>query len=329
MPGGPDSEPGSARPESDAPVEEVDETEVSFPGGAALLRGSELWILAEYQPDRSLGPSMILGSRLVASSVNLVAEAGQGVLARRASRFSERPRVWVPGVDGLHEAVPEPDEPLAQARSDELAFESVIREAGAEPVVEDGILRAQVLGLEVARVGRDDRGPVLEVGVGRHDREAHRAVHGGDSPASLLANVVEHVRRHRRPGIAAHPANQLSTERWLRSVLVAMPETIGMEELEPVGTFVDLARPCPAPAVATDRTGNRWLVVASVGVDLDLVPTAADVRAAAELTAGPLSGTLVVLPRGDDHPATRALAARLREPPQILTVEPGWREIAC
>ena len=58
------------------------------------------------------------------------------------------------------------------------------------------------------------------------------------------------------------------------------------------------------------------VVVCSVGIDLDLVPSAADAR----LALDPAARLLLALPERDVHPVTRRLAARLVEPAEIVAV---------
>jgi hypothetical protein len=63
------------------------------------------------------------------------------------------------------------------------------------------------------------------------------------------------------------------------------------------------------------------VVACSVGIDLDLVPSAADAR----LLLDPDAELLVVVPERDAHPVTRALAARLRHPATVVPLEGDWR----
>jgi hypothetical protein len=63
------------------------------------------------------------------------------------------------------------------------------------------------------------------------------------------------------------------------------------------------------------------LVVCSTGIDLDLVPFAADAR----LLDGRDPRLVLVLPDGDDHPVTRDLAGALRRPADVVTVGREWR----
>jgi hypothetical protein len=67
------------------------------------------------------------------------------------------------------------------------------------------------------------------------------------------------------------------------------------------------------------------VVATSVGADLDLVPAAADARAA----RAPEARLVLVVPERDDHAVTRRLAAALAEPADIVTVDAGWRSISA
>ena len=63
------------------------------------------------------------------------------------------------------------------------------------------------------------------------------------------------------------------------------------------------------------------VVACSVGVHLDLVPAAADARAA----LAPDARLLLALPERDAHPVTEALAARLLSPAELVPIEGDWR----
>ena len=242
-----------------------------------------------------------------AAEVHVVVDDGDAaaVLARRAGCFAPPPTVWHDGwpVDAAPPVVQPPVPPEAA----DLA--PLLVAAGAEPVVEHGVLIGEVLGLEVCRVV-DGR---LEVGVGKHDREAQRMVHGDESSEDALHAAVRIVCEQR-------PAD-LATERWLRSVVVHRPELVGCRGLAPVAPPLprrDLRVPQAAAAL-----GDGVLVACSVGIDLDLVPTAADTR----LAHAPDARLVLVVPEGDDHPVTRALAAALREPAEVRTVPAEWRSL--
>jgi hypothetical protein len=135
------------------------------------------------------------------------------------------------------------------------------------------------------------------------------------------------IRRLRTPEGTAHLANSLAGERWLRSVIVARPDLVGAAWLAPMPPAVprsDLRTSTAALAAGVDRDGQPLIVAASTGIDLDLVPAAADGRRAGGLDARLV---LAVAP-ADDHPRTRQLAALLREPAEVVTVPSDWKGLA-
>jgi hypothetical protein len=187
-------------------------------------------------------------------------------------------------------------------------------------VAEFGRLVGEVLGLEVARVVVEDGAPRLEVGVGRFDREAHAELAGtGEPTPDTLRRVVAQVREQRRPGAPTTPLTRLAPERRLRSLLLAEPAAVGAAHLFPVPPATDapLRTPAPAPAVGATPEGEPLVVVASTGIDLDLVPTAADVRA----REAPDARLVLAVPPRDASPVTRNLAAALRAPAEVVGVD--------
>jgi hypothetical protein len=210
-----------------------------------------------------------------------------------------------------------------------IELSTLLERSGAEVLVENGGIVGEVLGLEVARVVDDARGARLEVGVGRHDREAFGLLHGDEPVADAVARVLDEVRRHRRPGSDAHPLALLAQERWLRRTLLDDPGRIGAAALEPVEpafprSSVRAAR--PAGAIGTDQDGHTLLVVCSVGIDLDLVPEAGDLALRhGLLDAAAGARILVVVPERDDHPVTRLQAAALLRPADVIALPGDWR----
>lgn len=306
------------------------------PGG--LLRGATLWdaatrtgwVLADAPAARALGPALAWGLKAGADHLHVLVDDPDdgGVLARRATAFAEPPDVWV--VVGRDVEPAEPSPPLVEPPlpPDVAAFTGDLRAAGAEVVVEHGVLKGEVLGLEVARVTTDPQTgePRLEVGVGRHDREGRSMLPGAWS-VPALAEVVEVVRGHRRAEAEPHPLNRLATERWLRAVVVEDPSIAGAARLEPIASPVardDLRQVAPAPAAGVDPDDHPVVVVCSTGVDVDLVPAAADAR----LTDGrPGCRLRLVLPEPDALPVTRRLAAALTDPAEVVTVPTDWRRL--
>jgi hypothetical protein len=280
--------------------------------GVALVHDSCAWVLVDERHETSLGPAIAWALRRGATSLQLLTPEGAGVLARRAEGLRpERLAVEVWHVNDRHqtravaEPLPAPIEPLPE----HMALAATIAAAGAEVVIEHGVVAGEVAGLEVCRVVTDPFTDAvrLEVGVGVHDREAFTMLHG-DVPVTLaLADVVSTVAQHRGVGAEPHPLNRLAAERLLRHRLVAAPHRIGLQELVAVAPPVprrNLKDPVPCVAQGRDAQGRPVIVVCSHGIDLDVVPYALDARRALDPTA-----TVVIAVDGRDaHPVQHRLA---------------------
>ena len=286
-----------------------DRRSLAYPGGAALAGPhGTVWALGP-----SLGGALALAWKAGSlEEVHVFVEgADPGLLARRAALFASPPTVWA--VDGM-DAVPASPAPLPASPAvppEVAAMVDVITAAGADPVWEHGRLVGEVEGLEVCRVEGDP--PRLSVGVGRFDREANELL-GKES----LAEVVTLVRQHRRPGAPDHPLGRWAASRRLRAELVREPQRIGADVLFPMAPTTeapDLRVSWPAPATGT-AADEPIVAVCSVGVDLDLVPAAADAR----LADGRDARLVLVVPERDVHPVTVALAAALVQPAEVVGV---------
>ena len=302
-----------------------------LPGGAALLStpSSRAWVLIDDGVVARFGAAMAWADRQGVTTVDVIVDgspSAPGIIARRAAAFAGPPSVWA--VDGTDlspveaaEAVPaEPG--LLDPGADGAALARLLAEHDLEVVHEHGVLRGEVLGLEVARTV----GGRLEVGVGRHDRSARAEMRPGEDLGAALDDAARAVRALRRPGAPPHPANTLARSRWLRAVMSRDPQRYGLAALEAVAPplpWFDLPEAGPAPAVGATEAGQPVVVVCSVGVDLDLVPTAADCRL---LYGGEHAepALWLVVPEGDDLPVTRALAGRLVPPAEVRTVPRDW-----
>jgi len=303
-----------------------------FPGGATLRAGDTGWVLVGEDGARRLGGAMAWARQQRVVDLHLLADdpTAAGILARRAALFVRPPTVW--RVDGRMVSLAPPSPPARFAVLPPTAelFRPLLLAAGLEVQVEQGELLAEVNGLEVARVvsavedGSDAR---LEVGVGRFDREAFAMMNAGLPDAEALAKAAQIVRDIRRPDAPRHQLNQLAPERWRRAAVVADPSLVGAATLVPVESALprpNLKASAPATAVGTDLDGQPLVVVCSSGVDLDLVPSAADDR----LAHAPAARLLLALPARDVLPVTEAFAAALVDPAEIVTVEAGWTQPA-
>ena len=100
--------------------------------------------------------------------------------------------------------------------------------------------------------------------------------------------------------------------------------SIGVASLRPVPSVVprtNLKDTGVASAVGLDAAGEPVVVTCSTGVDLDLVPSAADDRAARADGAR----LLLAVPARDALPLTRDLAARLARPAEVVGLDGEWR----
>jgi hypothetical protein len=303
----------------------VDGAPHPYAGGAALLAPGQAWVLLEDEPARGLGGALAWADQQGVGDLQVVADRDTGLLARRAAFFDRAPTIWqVEGRELVSAAT--------AARPAALPLDPAIRRliavieaAGAVPVEEHGVLSGEVAGLEVCRAVTDGGGGArLDVGIGPHDREAFRLVHGddltGDALIDALTEVVRTVGAHRRPDAPPHPLNRIARERALRRELVLEPGSIGLAQLIAVPppvprTSVKDAVPCVATGRAMD--GEDVVVVCSAGVDLDLVPFAADARDAVATPATPL---LLAVPEADVLPVTQRLAVRLAHPATVIPV---------
>lgn len=285
------------------------------------------WVLLDERPRRAVGRALAWADGNGVTHTDLLVETAAGDVARIASHFATPPAVWQVDGNQLTPAEAAALPPVAEPPESALDLVVLLREAGLDIVIEHGEVRGEVLGLEVARVVEDgDGGSRIEVGVGRHDREAFALVHGDLPTTDALRTVVDSVRRHRSPAASGHPLGRLAAERWLRTVVIADPAVVGANHLEPAEPVVardnikDLA---PAVAVGTTVDGRDLVVACSVGIDLDLVPAAADARA----RHAPAAELRLVVPARDDHPVTRRLASALRMPATVVGFERDFRSI--
>lgn len=304
---------------------------VAFPGGAALVAGDAAWLLLDTDPVLSLGPALVWADRRGTGTVHLLCERDADVVARRAALFDPAPTVWSVEGTSLRTATPAPiTSPPPAPPAPDLA--ALLIDADLEVLVEDGIVRGELNGLELARIvhGTSTLGvpldqPLLEVGVGQADRELNGMMHGRLDPLDQLARVVDIVRDLRRPGAERHPLNQLVPERWLRARLIAQPGRIGCRGLRSEQATIaraNLSERGIAVAAGFTSSDQPVVVACSVGIDLDLVPAAADARQRID----PGARLMLVVPARDAHPVTTSLATRLAEPAEVVALAGDWRE---
>lgn len=298
----------------------------SFPGGATLQAGSTVWVLVDTEPARRLGSVLAWAAKARAREVHVLVDdpLAAGVLARRAGQFRRPPAVWLVEGRSMSVAAPAaPAVPAAPSPEGEL-YRPVLAAAGLDVVVEEGQLIGEVLGLEVARVVVGDGPARVEAGVGKFDREASSLMFAELGESDAVMRAADIVRGYRHARAERHPLNQLVPERWLRAVLVDDPALVGAAELSAVESAVprrNLKERSVATAVGCGFDGRPIVVTCSTGVDLELVPAAADDR----LTYRPDARLVLAVPSRDALPITTALAGALIDAAEVTTVDDDWR----
>tara|TARA_B100000700_G_scaffold237381_1_gene263546 strand:- start:6033 stop:7049 length:1017 start_codon:yes stop_codon:yes gene_type:complete len=305
--------------------------------GDYLFDGTRLWVLAASEASEGVLGAAVLragshedSNRLLAISVCVDDPVVAATVARRAEALQSPPDVF--SIDGGNLVPAQPAEAPVKAGEARISdgFDELCRGAGVEPLLEHGIWRGEVLGLEVVRVVDEtdisvDGGPVVRVGVGRFDREAGALMHGGRSDSEALAAAADLVRAQRRVGAGAHPLATLARERWLRHDICVSPETVDLVDLVPVDPADErssLRDPSPAPAIGTGLEGERVLVVCSVGVDPRLLGAACELV----LRERP-DRVLVVLPNRDVLTPVKRAMERLQVPALVVGATCGWEKV--
>lgn len=292
--------------------------------GAALIQETTAWVLVEEKPERGLGVALTWAIRHGASHLHLLVPAHGGQVARRAAEFAIDISVWTttknPESLELLPVLPEQCAPEPSVDERHLAFVDLIADSGADVVIEHGVVCGEVRGLEVCRVVNDEiTGECrLEVGVGVHDREAFGLMHGDIPTPNSLRRIAEVVARHRRPGADLHPLNRLGAERALRAHLIQEPSLVGATYLQwaaPATPRPNLKDPMPCVAIGNGNHGQPLVVVCSTGIDVDVVPFAADART---FHGSPDTELVIAVPERDATSLTRQLAATLRHPARVI-----------
>lgn len=309
---------------------EAEPTEVGTSVG--LVADGHAGVLIEDGHPGALAGALLWADRQRATHLTVYVDTGAEQVARWAGyfEFGDGPvevRCVTGGTSEPAAAAALPTPVPAPEGVDELT--ALLRDAGLEVVVEQGQVRGEILGLEVARLVRwpaevgGDGELHLEAGVGRFDRDAVAAARPDESPEVALARTIDQVRAHRFPGAPVHPIQLLARPRWLRATAIEDPASVGARRLAPVDMTTEaqgLKDVHPAAACGVDLDGGPMVLVCSTGVDLSLVPLAADTRALHD----PGARLVLALPGRDHHAATVALARLLREPAELVDLAPGW-----
>lgn len=303
-------------------------THVESTVGAGLAAPDDEGVTAYFYVDddpRAVGSAVLWAASRKADRVEILAASGATHLARRAGHLSggsEGPSIGVWAVDGA-EASPVSSEPVAappELPADHWALAGLISEAGARPIDDHGLLIAEIAGLEIGRVVDGPDGPSIDLGVGQADRELNQLVHRDADPIEGLRRVINAVVVHRRAG-DHHPLARLARERWLRSIVLDDPSSIGAATLDPLVPLRPRASLIPnEPSAAAGRSldDQPIVVVAMAGIDLDLIPEAADYRDRWDGSAE----IVLIMPERDLVLSTKLMTRVPRA--RAIAVDPPW-----
>lgn len=306
-----------ARPAQDEVVSDLE-----LGNFAALRAGDEVWvsstpITANESRASAVAAALAWFAKQELSTQHrlvIVDSRQPGVTARVLSNFAVPATVF----DADSVAAPSAHLVPLEPHASHLAFTDMFRRAGADVVIEHGVVAADVAGLEVARVVDEDGRATLRIGVGVHDRETFRMLHGDEATDSQLRSVVETVAAHRTPGAATHPLNLLAPERALRHRAVKNPNAFGFAALhiaEPPLPRANLKDSVPCCATGRTVDGDEVVAVFVAGVDLDAVPFAADARS----RLSPRARLMIVSESRNIVPTQRRLAALLHAPAEFVS----------
>lgn len=293
-------------------TEEITGTPHVFAPGAAFVTPDAVWVFVENDPARSLG-GVLAWAHQFSLPLHVLVEKDSSVVARQAQYFSLPISVWHVDERQLLPAIPEPQLPHVATQPDHLAFAPLITSAGADVVVEHGVVVGEVRGLEMCKVVTDAyTGEArLEVGMGAHDREAFAMVHGDLPTEKALRQVIDAVLPHRTAGADPHPLNSFGVERLHRWNAMQNPESLGFGSITPSEPPVQRANvkdavPCFAIGEAN---GDTTLLAFVHGVDLNVVPMALDAASRSELT-----NVCIVARKKDIVPAIERVAEKSSVP---------------
>ena len=305
------------------------DVEVSeFGQAVGLVIDDVAWVLVTGRYERSLGPALMWALRKNATSLKLLLSERAGELARIATHFDFAIEVFEVDAAGVARvAVPKDATKIEVSVADEM-FADFIKSAGADVVREHGVISGEVCGLEVCRVVRatsasdlDGAGESeLEIGVGAHDRETFKLLHGRTATVESLRKVIAEVAARRAVGAQVHPLNQLARERMLRHYVCLSPQLVGAKSLQPAQPPIartNLKDVVPCCAVGVSLTGEKMIVIFNVGVDPDVVSFGADARGQINASAD----LVFAMPTRDIVPAVEQIAQMLRRPARFVGVD--------
>ena len=302
-----------------------DYIEESFQAGALLYNPSLL--IAYSASEEASVLSFVLAHHEVNDGVeiHLVVDQENSELYEQVLGFGLDITIWI--AEGK-ELVKHPHiTPYQRIRVPEKARKlgAVLEKFDCRLLEEHGILRAEVHGLEVARVVQVEDGLFeINVGVGEYDQSAHNTLNGTAGIERNLEEVIATVRKFRSKQGAPHPLNRVLRSRWLMSEAVSNPDILGLEQLDFLESLLPshgALRNEPCSAIGR-KDESVTLVLAATGMDLSLVP-----QAGGQIRRHKPDSLIFLLPERDQHPAIFRQAQHLLIEPTFTMIEEPWPQL--
>ena len=299
---------------------------VDLPFGSAVVSqdGATAWVVLELPVAASLGGVLAWAAKSApsASTVHALLPSDMaiwrypaGVWARLASYFDIDCHIHELTPQGCVEVSPTLLAGKSDAPDGARALRDVLAEARLEVVEEAGIIRGEVLGLEVARImelgaehralagldlDADDSDPTfgIDIGVGKFDQEIGRMLQTESVPVAALTRTADYVRLNR----SADAGPPIERE--------------ALRESSICGVLIDNA-----------------LHAFATGIDLDTIPQVADMAARCESER---SGAVVSLDEVHLYVADPTLARvqqrlvpRLGRPITVHVMPAPWERLTA
>jgi len=297
----------------------------SFRTGAVLFDESRCFVYSAVQEISPLAVALTHHATNENMEIHLLVDQIDPGLWQQIFGFDLNFRLWIVNGKNLvehpkplpHRPVEIPQEAISQGKK--------FKKFDCDIIAEHGVLRAEVHGLEVARVVQNAENQFeISVGVGDYDQSAYKAIHGNIAVERNLTKVISTVKKYRTKAGPVHPLNRISRSRWLIAEAIADPSFLGIDELdfvEPLLPRNDVTKDQACSAIG--RIENSIvLVLASTGIDLNLVP-----QAAGQIFRHNPEKLLLLLPAQDHHPAISRQARYLSVQPTFVTAREPWPKI--
>ncbi|MEC7924091.1 MAG: hypothetical protein VYB80_02630 [Actinomycetota bacterium] len=298
--------------------------EESFHNGALLFNSSRIIAYSASDEISILSIALTHHAMNQKIEVHLIVDQENPVLYEQKLGFDLDIRIWI--VEGK-ELIEHPEIPAYHPKTapkKARSLSTTLEKLDCLVIEEHGALRAEVHGVEVARIVQTDKGAYeINVGVGEYDQNAHSTLTRDADTGKNLRQVISTVKQFRHKKASPHPLNRILRSRWLMSEAISNPALLGMEKLsyvESLSSTYDSLRNQPCSALGR-RGETVTLVLSTTGIDLSLVP-----HAGGQINRHNPDALIFLMPEQDKHPAIFRQAQHLLLEPTFTMIDEPWPE---